>query len=730
MSSLSVVSGPVLGGTTLVVQGSGFVNAARVDMLCRFGRFSVPASFVSSTQLRCTSPTAELASAAALLSFDFSEDDGVSVWAPALLPGEAYTDGVLQLTNGDFSQEAAALISAPVALADARYFEAAFDLYVGGDFSPAGSAVGESISFCVGDLSPIAPISEYGVADGLCVAFIEYLDTISITLDGEPVASSRCADGALSSAGWMHARVQLLDNRVSVLHGDAVRTGAEANGEVRWRSAAENCTAALSGLELPGPWSPRDGWRFGLGGRTGFDRAATHWVDSLRITVGALLASTPSVVEVSLSGGQHYTDDGVAFTYLGEPHLRAVFPVSGPAGGGTYLNLTARVAANFDNLANISCVFNVSTSDESLLTPASWDGALLWCRTPPVAAAGKVVVRATGVKDGYSLDLGDGVEFVFYSPPVVELLEPNSGPSSGDTRLVLYGDGFAHGIGPYWCRCASQLTPATMSPVLGVLRCSTPPANGSSGCPIEVTLNGQQYTPSLETFDFYDPPRVWSISPASGSTEGGVLVTVTGASFQSSFRNLCRWDGDTTNVTSLSPTELVCASPPRRFGAVALELSQNGQQFSTDGGVFSYYAPPRVTRLSVPGVQGEYGSWQEQKITHPIDGYIMVRVWGAGFNGGTDYRCQIGPHAPIVAVYDEQHDCIQCWSDLWIDGENRVEVTLNGRQYTTDNMNASINLYWTGYSGGTYATRTDVPSQSDHLPAWNPVDTNGNPVIP
>ena len=95
-----------------------------------------------------------------------------------------------------------------------------------------------------------------------------------------------------------------------------------------------------------------------------------------------------------------------------------------------------------------------------------------------------------------------------------------------------------------------------------------------------------------------------------------------------------------------------------------------------------------------------------------------MRVWGSGFRGGTDYRCRIGTHAPLPATYDEQLDCILCWSDLWIDGDNPVEVTLNGRQYTRDGKNASINLYWTGYSGDTYATRTDVPSQSDHLPYW------------
>jgi hypothetical protein len=166
-----------------------------------------------------------------------------------------------------------------------------------------------------------------------------------------------------------------------------------------------------------------------------------------------------------------------------------------------------------------------------------------------------------------------------------------------------------------------------------------------------------------------------------------------------------------------TPTPPAPRCPPTSFFLL--------RQYSSDGVAFSYYQPPRVTRLSVPGVQGALGSWQESKVTHPIDGYIMVRVWGSGFGGGTDYRCTVRGHAPIPAEYDPTHDCINCWSDLWIDGENRVEVTLNGRQYTNDRMNASINLYWTGYSGDTYATRTDVPRQSDHLP---PHTVHGQPI--
>ena len=651
------------------------------------------ADYLGSTELRCKAPPADEARASSSLSFDYSDSSGFSVRGPTLLPVLA-VDGVLQLTAGGLKNQGNGLIFAPLALEHARAFDAAFDLWVGGGFSTAGwNAIGDCVSFCMGDLS-YAPIIEHGIVDGLCISFLANANAIFITLNAELVASVQCGFGQLSPEAWLRASVRLLDKRLSVVHS----------------AASVDCAAALSETVLPGMWSLRDESRFGFGAPTGATHTAEHWVDGLRVTVGALLAATPAAVKVSLNA-QQYTLDGGAYTYYGEPHVRVVFPIGGPMDGGTLLNLVALVPANFDGASSLRCVFDTTRVE------ASWDGAqqTLACRSPALVTPGIIVLRASMVKDGRTLDNADGVQYVFYAPPVVELIEPNAGPMDGGTRLVLYGAGFVYGIGPYWCRLAGERTPASISVALGVLWCATPPSNSSLSCPVAVSLNGQQYTTSRAAYDFYSPPRIWSISPASGTMLGGVLVTVTGTSFLSSFRTLCRWASYTANGTWLSPTEVVCPSPLQGFGLVALEISQNGQQYSAHRVLFSYYQAPRVTMLSVPVVQSALGSWQP-KVTHPSGRYIMVRVWGSGFGGGTDYRCQIGSNDPVAAEHDETHDCIKCWSELWIDGDNRVEVTLNGRQYTSNNLKVSINLYWTGYLGGTYATRTEMPKQSDHLP--------------
>ena len=111
----------------------------------------------------------------------------------------------------------------------------------------------------------------------------------------------------------------------------------------------------------------------------------------------------------------------------------------------------------------------------------------------------------------------------------------------------------------------------------------------------------------------------------------------------------------------------------------------------------------------------------------PQAGYIMMHIWGSGFMGGTDYRCKINQNAAIEATYDPPSDSIKCWSDLWIDGTNYVEVTLNGREYTSDGHHTEINQFWFDERYNSYE-HTNSARRGHHLWGTPPVDTP--PVVP
>lgn len=80
----------------------------------------------------------------------------------------------------------------------------------------------------------------------------------------------------------------------------------------------------------------------------------------------------------------------------------------------------------------------------------------------------------------------------------------------------------------------------------------------------------------------------------------------------------------TTIVTSLSSTQLMCASPPAKLGVVSVSVTQNGQQYHEGAGALRYttYVHPEVRALGVPGFQGADGSELHLTVVHPEDGYV------------------------------------------------------------------------------------------------------------
>ena len=85
----------------------------------------------------------------------------------------------------------------------------------------------------------------------------------------------------------------------------------------------------------------------------------------------------------------------------------------------------------------------------------------------------------------------------------------------------------------------------------------------------------------VHRFTFRDVATVTALSPASGSTDGATIVTVSGSNFANSSSLRCHFGGlPPSPATFVSPELITCASPsagrsrsPRR---VAVEVSDDG----------------------------------------------------------------------------------------------------------------------------------------------------------
>ena len=669
VTSLSVVSGPSSGGTALTVHGSGFMQMPRVETVCRFGHGTVVASYIDEMRLLCASPPEHKAGVSLLRERDLAT---TAVIAPTthldLLP--LVSSAMLRVTPPDENRiRDGYLYSLPTT---ARTFDSLAVSFLARAPQPSTTSGGR-ISFCAGqDLTMFAT---NGRLDGFCVALAHELDSSRLTVEerGVVVASTLVET---TFGAWIDVEVILTNATVSVTY----------DGLVVVRRA-----------KLPS-WVPSDNFELSFTARRGAVLPDGYrWLDGIRVLSGSLLASAALAVEVALNG-QQFSSDGIEFTYLGEPNLRAIAPLAGPVSGNTTVELSVKAPSAFTNARSLVCAFNGAEVNGTWLAK----DAVVRCLTPAsVAGAGQASVVLSMTVDGHRLTSGDGVMFTYYAAPELLQVIPNSGPVDGNTDVVVVGLGFAAGLGPFACRYGTDVLPASAELRSDSLRCRTPSSTARTTT-VDVTLNGQQYHQhEVVTFDAYPSPQVLSVSPASGTIQGETMVTIAGNSFVSSFANLCRWGNVTTKISSLNSTHIVCPSPRIGVGMRPLEVSMNGQQFTSDGHNFSFYLHPHVERLSVPGRQGDLGTWTEDKVTMPQAGFILVRVWGSGFMGGTDYRCRINEHEPITATYDESMDCILCWSDLWKGssdprgaGENLVEVTLNGREYTTDNISIPIKFFW------------------------------------
>ena len=621
------------------------------------------ASRLDDSRLLCVSPDARRARIGFTLASDLISSAPFSPPTHAYAPDATIARGVLQLTLDDFFQLGTAILSRPIDPLALRSFAASFYLNV--QYSGMLDHSGEGLSFCAGALA--IPSFENGLSDAVCVTFSQAAQwTVRVEQRGATLASTAALLTPMPN-WWLHVVVILADDRLAV-YVDGI--------------------SVIESTRVPG-WNPVHGCQVGLRAHTSSDRYARQWVDDVTILAGSSVASMSVPVEVALNA-QQFSSNEISYRYINEPHVQSVLPVAGPLSGHTRVAVRVKVRSTFSGAASVRCSF------AGIHVNGTWDEIheVIRCSAPQAHAEGQVMLTASIEVGGHVLNSGDGVVFTYY--PDVQLLavHPDSGPTAGHTDVLVWASSLASGPGPFACRFGgSAAVPGTLELRSRLLRCATP-ATQAQTLAVEVTINGQQYHGSEgHGFLFYDPPRVLSISPSSGPVLGHTAVTLVGTGFRVS-ANICRWGYLSTRVTHANATHVICASPASDVGLSSVELTLNGQQYTSDAVMYSSYIHPHVHELSVQGSEGELDSALETKITLPLAGYVLVRVWGTGFMGGTDYRCQINADAPIGGTYDAAHDCILCWSDLWTEAPNTVEVTLNGREYTTDGVNITIKQLW------------------------------------
>jgi len=298
------------------------------------------------------------------------------------------------------------------------------------------------------------------------------------------------------------------------------------------------------------------------------------------------------------------------------PFLSLLTFTSAPTAGGTPLTLTG---SNFGSgpvtvtVGGRNCSVTGHTDTEAT------------CTLPAGEGLGVSVILVAGGQFSNALSLS-------YDPPVLDPITA-SAPTSGGTALTLTGSNF--GLTPTVV-VGGRNCPVTVHTHTQAV-CMLPEGQGKD---LEVLLTAGGQFSNIQLFS-YAAPSVTSVSPSSGPTEGGILLTIRGSSFGTS--PTASVGANDCPVETHSHTEVACRLPAGVGTNLAVEVEAAGQ--TSNASVRFSYAPPVVT--AIDPTQGPAGT------------HVTITGHNFGATGGT---ALIGALPCGSLVHDAQrpHEVVSC----------------------------------------------------------------------
>jgi len=254
------------------------------------------------------------------------------------------------------------------------------------------------------------------------------------------------------------------------------------------------------------------------------------------------------------------------------------------------------------------------------------------------------------------------VPFTYHEPLILTSIEPTYGLAGGGSRVVLslaYSDPsdplpftFVGELEHVKCRFNRTVVPAIDATNTSVTCLS--PAVVLEGGPVVVGVSvngGIDFTLDNLVFIYMAETKALSISPLFGPTSGGTLVTITGFNIPlvPTTMAFCRFGSKIVQAASNGVGYINCLAPPVESPvSVSVEISLNGQDFSTFGLHFNYEKPIVVTYI--------------EPAEGPIEGGTRISVRGGVFrNDSSDkLRCRFGDQ-DVQGIYHSE-SLIACTS--------------------------------------------------------------------
>lgn len=175
--------------------------------------------------------------------------------------------------------------------------------------------------------------------------------------------------------------------------------------------------------------------------------------------------------------------------------------------------------------------------------------------------------------------------------PSITFIEPDRGPISGGTTVSIRGKSFKNGAKVFFGTKEATNIQFLSTTELGAV---TPPNNkGSVDVRVVNPDNKEAVFKNGFTYEEVPAPKILSISPDKGVTDGGTEVTINGNDFVNGAKVFI--GDECTNVVFVSASKLTCKTAPHKKGVVDVIVRNPDGQTDTLSQAFTYYeANPKV----------------------------------------------------------------------------------------------------------------------------------------
>jgi hypothetical protein len=604
VSGISPTEGPLAGGASVAITGTGFTDASAVD----FG--TVPATHFtvnSDTQITATSPAGTGAADVTVVT-----PGGTSATSPA----DLFSYVAAPTVTGISPSAGSALGGLPVTITGTGFTDATgvnFGAVAATSFT-VDSDTEISVATPVGtgtvDVTVVAPGGTSAISPADLFAYVAVTGisstagplaggtTVTITgtnLDGATVvdfgtqpATSFTVDSptqitAVSPAG---TGVGAVDVTVDTPNGMSATSPADlftyvAAPAVTKISPAAGPAAGGTTVTITGT---------GFTGATAVDfgtlPATAFTVNSDAQITATSPAGTGSVdVTVATVGGTSATSAADLFGYVA---VTGISPTAGPLAGGATVTITGTNLAGATNVyfgAAAATTFTVNSPTQITATSPAGTGTV-----------NITVVTPAGTSATSSAD-----EFTYTAAPAVSFIDPTEGPLAGGASVLISGANLSNATAVYFGNVAATNFEVNSRTTLTA---TSPPGTGTVDVTV-VTPGGTSATSSADLFTYVVAPTVSGISPTEGPVQGGTPVIITGTGFTGA--TTVEFGTAATAFTFNSPTQITANSPYiAGTGTVDVTvITPGGQSATSPADLFTYSNTPDI----VDSVMSQTQDW-------------------------------------------------------------------------------------------------------------------------